>query len=509
MKNVFFKTVFSLVLIVAVLFTVSVAFADDADNVIFYVMDETVKLESAKLPLPSGFEPFVAKDNPGFKISSDKNKKYAALDPELAALSIVGQNSDLDGTVGIDFGRNISPEIFANGTDSVFLSFYWCNVDKMGDLDLIELGSVYRDGDELVRRAPVKLSKYFPVQRNDFQYFEFSMKDLGITSASDELCGLYFSITTGKDGLWECVAKIDKLRFVSSVGKEDLSDVKGSGAEYLLKTNVENKKEKPVTVLDTQNYKPLSTLMCKYSLSDNLSYTGYRICEAYKTSGTAQMVFPVKTNNTVRSFFSLGLSGLENYCLKFDLAKCEGTEDLSALRVGAGFCIKGFTFSKSTALVKYVDLKDYIDVSTIPLEKTKKNKNGSYLTVSIPLKDIMNQTDIVNINNSYADEITYENLSCIAFQMEATGKKQRTPIINIDNVCFELLGTPEIDKEYTDGIKWTNNAASYLCYTVVKDDVKLYDTTVSEIKNPEPGVYKIYTYMGNGLYSSYTEVKID
>ena len=262
-------------------------------------------------------------------------------------------------------------------------------------------------------------------------------------------------------------------------------------------------------MLETQNYKPMSSLMCKYSLSDKLGYTGHRICEAYKTSGKSQMIFPVKTKNTVRSFFSLGFTGLENYCLKFDIAKCEGTEDLSNLRVGAGYCIKGPTFSKSTALIKYVDITDYIDLSQIPMEKTKKNKDGSYLTVSIPLKDIMSETEIVNINNSFADEITYENLSCIAFELEAKGFKEATPIINVDNICFELQGTPEIDKDYAEGIKWSNNVANYLCYTIVKDGVKICDTTVSEIKNPEPGMYKIYTYMGNGLYSSYAEVKIN
>ncbi len=509
MKNLFLKTVFVLALALTVIFTMSISFADDTDNVVFSVMDENVTLQSGALPLPSTFKTFVAEDNPGFAFLPKNHENYAAMNPELPALCIVGQNSDLDGTVGIDFGRNVSPEVFANGIDNVFLSFYWCNVDKIGDRDLIEVGSVYKDGDKLVRRAPVKLSKYFPVQTSGFQKFEFSMNDLGITSAEDELCGLYFSLTTGRDQLWECVAKIDKLMFVNTVGKDNLSDVQKEDAIYLLKTNAQNKKEKPVTVLETQNYKPMSTLMCKYSLSDNLSYTGYRIHEAYKTSGKSQMILPVNTKNTVRSFFSLGLSGLENYCLKFDIAKCEGYEDMPYLNVGAGFCIKGPTFSNSTALLKYADIEDYIDISDIPMEKTKKNPDGSYVTVSIPLKDIMNKTEVVNINSSFADEITYKNLSCIAFEMEAKGLKQRTPIINVDNICFELQGTPEIDKEYTEGIKWTNNCENYVCYTIVKDGVKICDTTVSEIKNPEPGIYRIYTYMGNGLYSPYTEVKID
>ena len=242
MKNLFLKTVFVLALTLAIAFTMSIAFADDTDNVIFSVMDENVTLQSGVLPLPSGVTTFVAEDNPGFAILPNNHEKYAAINPDLAAISIVGQNSDFDGTVGIDFGRNISPEIFANGKDNVFLSFYWCNVDKMGDLDLIELGSVYKEGGKLIRREPVKLSKYFPVQANGFQKFEFSMQDLGIKSDDDELCGLYFSITAARDQLWECVAKIDKLRFVSAVGKDDLSDVSKADVIYLLKTNAQNKK---------------------------------------------------------------------------------------------------------------------------------------------------------------------------------------------------------------------------------------------------------------------------
>ena len=485
------------------------AFADEADNVVFYVMDENVTLESAQLPLQEGFDVFVAQDNPGFTISSSKNEKYAAINPELAAISIVGQNSDFDGTVGIDFKRNISPEIFKDGCDNIFLSFYWCNVDKMGDLDLIELGSVYRDGDKLVRRAPVKLSKYYPVQRNGFQFFEFSMKDIGITSPEDELCGLYFSVTTAKAQLWEVVAKIDKLRFVNSVGKDDFAANEKADAIYLLKSNAHSKNEKPITLVDIKNQKPMSTLMCTYSLSDKLSYTGYRLQEAYNSEGMLRMVLPVNTKNTVRSFFSLGMSGLENYCLKFDIAKCAGYEDMPYLNVGAGFCIKGPTFSKSSALIKYVDINDYIGITDIPMEKTKKNPGGSYATVTIPLKDIMDKTQTERVNHSFADGITYENLSCIAFQMEAKGTKAKTPIVNIDNVCFELLGTPEIDKEYTDGIKWTNNTSTSLCYTIVKDGVKLCDTTSDTLNNLQSGVYRIYTYMGNGLYSSYAEIKID
>lgn len=508
MKKLFLKTVCVLLSVLMISATMSVALAEKTDNVVFYVMDEKVTLESGSLPLPEGFTTFVAEDNPGFRILPNTNAKYSAMNSDLAAISIVGQNSDLDGTVGIDFGRNISPEIFKDGCDNVFLSFYWCNVDKMGDLDLIELGSVYKEGNKLVRRDPVKLSKYFPVQRNDFQKFEFSMKDLGIDSEEDELWGLYFSITTARDGLWECVAKIDKLRFVNSVGKDDLSDVESAEAINLLKTNVQNKNEKPVSILETQNYKPMSTLMCKYSLNENVGYTGYRIFEAYRTKGKSHMIFPVNTKNTVRSFFSLGISGLENYCLKFDIAKCEGYEDMPYINVGAGFCVKGPTFSKSTALLKYVSLEDYIDIKDIPMEKTGKNKEGSYATVSIPLKDILDTQEIVRVNSCFADEITYENLSCISFELEAKGSNARKPIINVDNICFELQGTPEIDAQYTEGIKWSNNVANYVCYTIIKDGVKLCDTTLSEIKNPEPGTYRICTYMGNGLYSSYAEVNI-
>ena len=93
--------------------------------------------------------------------------------------------------------------------------------------------------------------------------------------------------------------------------------------------------------------------------------------------------------------------------------------------------------------------------------------------------------------------------------MEGKGTKQKSPIVNIDNICLELLGTPEIDKEYTEGIKLTNNSSTSLCYTIVKDGVKLCDTTSDTLNNLQSGVYRIYTYIGNGVYSSYAEIKID